>query len=77
MNRGKRYENASKKVEHAKLYDMDTAVKIVKEIAGGYGNPGTVPMAWSAPEYDHDLLKPIAYDLDLARKYMEKAGYVY
>src|SRR6188768_1454863 len=33
MNRGKRYENASKKVEHAKLYDMDTAVKIVKETA--------------------------------------------
>ena len=51
--------------------------QIVKEIAGGYGAAGTVPMAWSAPEYDHDLLKPIAYDLDLARKYMEKAGYVY
>jgi len=51
--------------------------QIVKEIAGGYGEPGTVPMAWTAPEYDHDLLKPIAYDLDLARKYMEKAGYTY
>jgi len=51
--------------------------QIVKEIAGGYGAPGTVPMAWSAPEYDHDLLKPIAYDLDLAREYMKKAGYVY
>ncbi|HEV2674751.1 MAG TPA: ABC transporter substrate-binding protein [Aliidongia sp.] len=51
--------------------------QIVKEIAGGYGAPGTVPMAWSAPEYDHDLLQPIAYDLDLARKYMEKAGYTY
>ena len=51
--------------------------QIVKEIAGGYGAAGTVPMAWSAPEYDHDLLKPIAYDLDLARKYMEKAGYTY
>jgi ABC-type transport system substrate-binding protein len=51
--------------------------QIVKEIAGGYGNAGTVPMAWSAPEYDHDLLKPIAYDLDLACKYMEKAGYTY
>ena len=23
--------------------------QIVKEIAGGYGAPGTVPMAWSAP----------------------------
>ncbi len=33
MNRGKRYENASKKVEHAKLYDMETAVKLVKETA--------------------------------------------
>ncbi len=51
--------------------------QIVKEIAGGYGHPGTVPMAWSAPEYDHDLLKPIAYDLDLARSFMEKAGYTY
>jgi ABC-type transport system substrate-binding protein len=51
--------------------------QIVKEIAGGFGAPGTVPMAWSAPEYDRDLLKPIAYDLDLARQYMEKAGYKY
>jgi peptide/nickel transport system substrate-binding protein len=59
-------------VSHAMPRDQ-----IVKEIAGGFGAPGTVPMAWSAPEYDHDLLKPIAYDLDLARKYMEKAGYVY
>ena len=51
--------------------------QIVKEIAGGYGNPGTVPMAWSSPEYDHELLKPIAYDLDLARQFMAKAGYTY
>lgn len=51
--------------------------QIVKEITGGYGAPGTVPMAWSAPEYDHEMLKPIAYDLDLARQYMEKAGYTY
>ena len=51
--------------------------QIVKEIAGGYGEPGTVPMPFTAPEYDHDLLKPIAYDLDLARQYMEKAGYKY
>jgi ABC-type transport system substrate-binding protein len=51
--------------------------QIIKQIAGGFGNPGTVPMAWSAPEYDHDLLKPIAYDLDLAKQFMEKAGYSY
>ncbi|MBV8915230.1 MAG: ABC transporter substrate-binding protein, partial [Acetobacteraceae bacterium] len=51
--------------------------QIVDEIAGGYGKEGTVPMPWSAPEYDHELLKPIAYDLDLARQYMEKAGYTY
>jgi ABC-type transport system substrate-binding protein len=51
--------------------------QIVKQIAGGYGNPGTVPMAWSAPEYDHDMLKPISYDLDLAKQFMEKAGYTY
>jgi ABC-type transport system substrate-binding protein len=51
--------------------------QIVKEIAGGYGEPGTVPMPWSAPEYDHETLKPIAYDLDLAREYMQKAGYTF
>ncbi|MFC0407737.1 ABC transporter substrate-binding protein [Roseomonas elaeocarpi] len=51
--------------------------EIVKQIAGGYGAAGTVPMAWSAPEYDHDLLKPIAFDMDLAKSFMEKAGYTY
>jgi len=51
--------------------------QIVKEIAGGYGEPGTVPMAFTAPEYDHATLKPIRYDMDLARQYMEKAGYRY
>jgi hypothetical protein len=39
--------------------------------------PGTAVMPWSAPEYDHDILKPIAYDLDLARQYMQRAGYTY
>src|SRR5712675_1683974 len=33
MNRGKRYEAAVKKVDHAALYDMETAVKVVKETA--------------------------------------------
>jgi large subunit ribosomal protein L1 len=33
MKRGKRYENATKKVNHAALYDMETAVKLVKETA--------------------------------------------
>jgi large subunit ribosomal protein L1 len=33
MKRGKRYENASKKVTHGAVYDMDTAVKLVKETA--------------------------------------------
>ena len=51
--------------------------EIVKGIAGGYGAPGTVPMAWSAPEYDHELLKPIAYDMAVARGFMQKAGYTY
>jgi ABC-type transport system substrate-binding protein len=51
--------------------------QIVKEVASGYGKEGTVPMPFSAPEYDHDILKPIAYDLDIARSYMEKAGYKY
>ena len=43
--------------------------QIVKEIAGGYGNPGTVPMAWSAARNTTMIsLKPIAYDLDLAKQ---------
>jgi ABC-type transport system substrate-binding protein len=51
--------------------------QIVKEIANGFGAPGTVPMPYTAPEYDHDMLKPIAYDMDTAKKFMEKAGYEY
>lgn len=51
--------------------------EIVKSIAGGYGAAGTVPIAWSSPEYDHDLLKPIAYDMELAKSFMQKAGYMY
>jgi peptide/nickel transport system substrate-binding protein len=51
--------------------------QIVKQIAGGFGEPGTVPMAWSSPLYDHDQLKPIAYDLDVAKQWMTKAGYTY
>ncbi|MCC7281505.1 MAG: hypothetical protein IT556_03920 [Acetobacteraceae bacterium] len=51
--------------------------QIVKEIAAGYGEPGTVPIPFTAPEYAHDLLKPIAYDMNLAREYMTKAGYNY
>jgi ABC-type transport system substrate-binding protein len=39
--------------------------------------PGTVPIPLSAPEYDRNTLKPIPYDLELAKKYMEKAGYKY
>jgi ABC-type transport system substrate-binding protein len=51
--------------------------QIVKEIVNGYGQVGTVPIPYSAAEYDHDLLKPIPYDLELAKQYMEKAGYKY
>ena len=51
--------------------------QIVQEIAGGYGKPGTVPIPYSAPEYDRDILKPIAYDLDMSRQYLERAGYRY
>ena len=48
---------------------------IIKQMAGGYGNPGTVPIPFSAPEYDHALLKPFPFDMDLARATMAKAGY--
>ena len=51
--------------------------QIVKEIAAGYGKEGTVPIPFTAPEYDKEILKPIAYDIDLAKQYMEKAGYEY
>ena len=48
---------------------------IIKQMAGGYGQPGTVPIPWSAPEYDHDANKPIPFDMDLARSMLAKAGY--
>jgi ABC-type transport system substrate-binding protein len=51
--------------------------QIVQEIAAGLGHPGTAAMPWSAPEYDHDLLKPIPFDMDQARAWMTKAGYAY
>lgn len=51
--------------------------QIIRNIVGGYGQPGTVPMPFTAAEYDKDYLKPIAYDMDLARQFMEKAGYTY
>lgn len=51
--------------------------QIVAEIASGFGAPGTVPMPFTSPEYAHDLLPPIEYDLDIAREFMAKAGYVY
>ena len=48
---------------------------IIKQMAGGYGHPGTVPIPWSAPEYDHTNNKPLPFDLDLAKSYLAKAGY--
>lgn len=51
--------------------------QIIRNIVGGYGAPGTVPMPFTAAEYDHDYLKPIAFDMDKARDYMQRAGYVY
>jgi peptide/nickel transport system substrate-binding protein len=51
--------------------------QIVKEIVNGAGQPGTVPIPFSSPEYDHENMKPIPFDVELAKKYMEKAGYEY
>jgi len=51
--------------------------QIVKEIVAGAGVPGTAPIPYSSPLYDREILKPIPYDVDLARKFMEKAGYKY
>lgn len=36
-----------------------------------------MPIPFSAAEYDHDMLKPIPFDMEMARQYMEKAGYKY
>lgn len=36
-----------------------------------------MPIPVTAAEYDKEALKPIAYDVDLAREYMERAGYTY
>ncbi len=51
--------------------------QIVDEIVSGYGQVGTVPIPFSSPEYDHDNNKPIPFDMEQAKKYMEKAGYKY
>jgi ABC-type transport system substrate-binding protein len=51
--------------------------QIVKEIASGFGVTGTVPMPFTSPEYDHADLKPIPFDMNKAKQYMEKAGYTY
>ncbi len=51
--------------------------QIVKQIVAGFGHPGTVPIPWSSPDYDRDLLKPFPFNLDLAKSYMAKAGYTY
>ena len=64
-----------KQLAHEERVRLKLDVSYGREIAGGYGEPGIVPMPWSAPEFDHDGLKPIAYDLELSRQYMEKAGY--
>jgi len=58
------YEAASA-IRKAISYAMPRE-QIVQEIAAGLGHPGTVAMPWSAPEYDHDLLKPIPFDMDQA-----------
>jgi ABC-type transport system substrate-binding protein len=50
--------------------------EIIRNLVGGFGAPGTVPIAFTAPEYDKNL-KPIAFDMDVAREYMNKAGYTY
>lgn len=51
--------------------------QIIRNLIRGFGVPGTVPIPYTAQEYDHDNLQPIAYDLDLAREYMARAGYTY
>jgi len=53
--------------------------QIVNQTLRGYGIPGTVPIPYSAAEYNHTLLPDnmYHYDLDQAMAYMQKAGYGY
>jgi ABC-type transport system substrate-binding protein len=51
--------------------------QIIKNLIAGYGKPGTVPLPYTSADYDKDALKPIEYSLDLAKSFMEKAGYKY
>lgn len=51
--------------------------QIIKNLVAGYGKPGTVPIPYTAADYDKEGLKPIEYSLDLAKSFMEKAGYKY
>jgi ABC-type transport system substrate-binding protein len=43
----------------------------------GAGVSGTAPIPYSSPLYDREILKPIPYNVELAKKFMEKAGYKY
>lgn len=49
--------------------------QIIKNLIGGYGKPGTIPMPFTAAEYDHETLQPIPYDMEIAKSFMAKAGY--
>ena len=49
--------------------------EIIKQMAGGYGQPGTVPIPWSSPEYNHTDNKPIPFDMDAAKSMLARAGY--
>lgn len=51
--------------------------QIIKNVVAGFGKAGTVPMPFTSEYYDHEALKPITYDFNLAKQYMEKAGYKY
>lgn len=42
---------------------------------GNEGRPGTVPIPFTAPEYDHEANRPIPFDMDLARRTLAQAGY--
>ena len=51
--------------------------QIINHTLRGFGVPGTVPIAYSAAEYNHTLLQPKPFDLAQAKSYMEKAGFSY
>ncbi len=63
--------NIRKAISHTVPRDL-----IVKEIFEGFGYPGVTSLPYSCVGFNEEL-KPLEYNITLAKEYMEKAGYEY